>query len=269
MKKIAGLWLLICFFSLGHAQIADIIPSSISIANTGVARRDTWSVFGNPGCLRHEAGTFAAIQYENKYLLAELSGKAAHGAWCNRWVNIGAAFTHFGYKEYSDIMAGVCLARSFGRFTIGLQCNYYAAYFGDETGYRGTVFPQVGMTADITRSLTIGFHAFNPFVQKIKGDWIWKQVPALFSIGTEWRIIEALRWLVQVDKEVSSPLRVATGFEYQAIEQFGVKLGGYGSEYFVPCFGINLLFGGWRFDLNCELHPLLGLNTLGAIRYSF
>lgn len=250
------------------AQISDIIPSGTSIANTSVARTHQWDAFSNPASLAQEGLSFA-FQYENKYLLAELSGKTGQVSYCNRWVNVGVAFMHFGYKQYSDIMAGVCLSHNFNqRFIIGVQCNYYAAYFGDEAGYKGTVFPQIGINVYVCRGLNIGFHAFNPFLQNIKGDLVEKQIPALFSLGTSYHFLDQFTWTVQIDKEVRSPFRVATGLEYQIVKQFGVKLGGYANRSFTPCLGVNLCFGGFRFDLHCEWDPLLGVNTQGNIRYT-
>lgn len=251
-----------------YAQISDIIPSSTSIANTSVARTNRWNAFSNPAGLSQDGFSFS-LQYENKYMLSELSGKTAQASYCHPWINVGIAFSHFGYKQYSDILAGLCLSHNFNhRFSIGVQCNYYAAYFGDETGYKGTIFPQLGINIYVCKGLNIGFHAFNPFVQSIKGDLVEKQIPALFSIGSSYHFMEKFTWDVQIDKEVRSPFRVATGLEYQIVKQFGVKIGGYANRSFTPCLGINLCFGGFGFDLNCEWDPLLGVNTMGNIHYT-
>ena len=256
----------LCFSTF--AQVSDIIPSGTSIANTSVARTHQWDAFSNPASLAQEGVSFS-LQYENKYLLSELSGKSAQVSYCNRWVNVGVAFMHFGYKQYSDIMAGVCLSHNFNhRFVIGLQCNYYAAYFGAEAGYKGTVFPQIGINVSVCKGLNVGFHAFNPFLQNIRGDFVEKKIPALFSIGTSYYFLDKFTWTVQIDKEVRSPFRVATGLEYQIVKQFGVKLGGYANRSFTPCLGVNLIFGDFQFDLHCEWDPLLGVNTLGNVRYT-
>lgn len=262
-------FLVVCTYIVSYAQISDIIPSGTTIANTPVARVDRWNAFSNPASLAQE-GFAVGIQYENKYLLAELSGKSVQASYCNPWINVGIAFMHFGYKQYSDIMAGVCLSHNFNdRFSIGVQCNYYAAYFGDETGYKGTVFPQIGINIFVCKGLNIGFQAFNPFLQNIKGELVEKKVPAVFSIGTSYAFLEKFTWDVQIDKEVRSPFRVATGLEYQIVEQFGVKIGGYANRSFTPCLGVKLCFRGVRFDLHCEWDPVLGVNTLGNISYAF
>jgi hypothetical protein len=53
------------------------------------------------------------------------------------------------------------------------------------------------------------------------------------------------------------------------LEKMTIKLGAYGSDYLVPCLGFGFDAGRLNVNLNCELHPLLGLNTLAAIKYRF
>lgn len=252
-----------------NAQVPDILPAGTSIANTQTARTDIWCAFGNPaGMIQSDRFQFA-FQYENKYLLAELSTATAQAAYCNPYLNVGICYSYFGYSKYNEMLAGISLAHDFGgKFSLGIQGNYYAAYCGDDIGYRGTFLPQIGMTAHLGKNFTLGFHTFNPFQQKLKGELAEKRLPSLFCLGSDYRFAKDFRWLVQIDREVSSSFRFATGFEWQAIEQLCIKLGGYGYQYFVGCLGFELKFGDFRFDINCELHPLLGLNMLGKVGYA-
>ena len=252
------------------AQLTEIIPSSISIANTSVARTDIWSGFGNPASLIQPEGIQAAMQFENKSLLPELSTKLLQAAYNHKLLNVGVAFSHFGYSKYNEMLVGVAVARNFGdKFSLGLQGNLYTSYFSDKIKYQSTFIPQMGMTAHLTPDFTLGFHAFNPFQQNLKTDYVEKRLPSIFSIGTNYYFTDAICWLTQIDKEVSSTFRVATGFEWQLIDAFCVKIGGYGSEYFVGCFGAGIQFANLTFDVNCELHPILGLNLIGNLSYDF
>lgn len=250
------------------AQVTDIIPAGTPIANTTVARTDVWSCFSNPATLIQPETWQAAMQFENKYLIPELSTKLVQAAYTNNIMNIGIGFSHFGYSKYNEMLAGITLSRNFGgKFSIGVQGNLYASYFSDEAGYQYAFIPQVGMTAHLATNFTLGFHAFNPFQQNLRTDHVEKRLPSLFSLGTDLRFAEDFCWTTQIDKEVSSSFRFATGFEWDMVEQFTLKIGGYGSEYFVGCLGVGLHFGGFGFDLNSELHPVLGVNLLGNLSY--
>jgi hypothetical protein len=59
------------------------------------------------------------------------------------------------------------------------------------------------------------------------------------------------------------------GFEYSMLQNVNLKVGAYSSDYLVPCLGVGFKTGHFLLDLNCELHPILGLNTLAAIKYRF
>ncbi len=268
MKRILSLLFLFLIIVSVYSQITDIIPTSRSIANTSVARIDIWSAFGNPAALVQTNKLQAAIQFENKSLLPELSTKLIQVAHSNKWVNVGLAFSHFGYSKYNEMLVGLVLARSFGdKFSIGLQGDFYTSYFSDKIKYQSTFIPQVGVVARFTPTFTMGFHAFNPFQQNLKTDYVEKRLPSIFSLGTQLYFFPKVSWLTQIDKEVSSSFRFATGFEWQMVDEVCLKVGGYGSQYFVGCFGLGTSFVGFRFDLNCELHPVLGVNLLGNISY--
>lgn len=268
MKKAYLLLLVFTCISSVKAQVSDILPSGTSIANTQVARTDVWSGFGNPAALIQEEKLQAAVQFENKYMIVELSTKMVQVGYTNKIVNVGLSFSHFGYSLYNEMLVGLSVARDFGgKFSLGVQGNFYASYFSAEAGYQCTFVPQIGMAANLAPNFTLGFNTFNPFQQKLKTDYVEKRLPSLFSVGTDYRFTKNFRWLTQIDKEVSSKFRFATGFEWDAIEQLTVKLGGYGSEYFVGCLGVGLHLGSFGFDINCELHPLLGVNMLGNLNW--
>ncbi len=268
MRRILCFILFISFVFSANAQMAEILPSSVSIAHTSVARTDLWSGFSNPATLIQPCRLQAALQFENKALIPELSTKLLQVAYMNKWVNVGLAFSHFGYSKYNEMLIGVVFARNFGnRFSLGIQGNFYTSYFSDETKYQSTFLPQVGLTFRATDRLVLGFQSFNPFQQKLKTDYVEKPIPSLFSLGTSYDIIPTLSWYVQIDKEVSSSFRVATGVEWQMVDLVRVKIGGYGSEYFVGCFGAGFDFYGFRLGINCEIHPILGVNTLVNIHY--
>ena len=166
--------------------------------------------------------------------------------------------------------AGVGFARNFSeKFALGVQFDYYTAYFTASNSYRGALFPQVGLSVRFTPVLSVGFSMFNPFQTNIQTEFVTKRLPSVFSLGSEYFFSPELVWRTQIDKEVSSNYRFATGFEYQMMQPFTVKLGVYGSDYLVSCLGLGFKTGAFRFDLNCDIHPLLGICPLAAVKYSF
>lgn len=273
MRKI---YLSLCVFlvlpALVAGQIAPVVPTSTSIANTSVAVQNEWNAFQNTSALAHIEKAEVAFQYENRFMLKELSTRSIQAGLHTSFANVGISYSYHGYSEYNEMIGGIGLARNFNDvFSMGVQFNYYAAYFSaaEESRYRGALLTQFGVSSKIFPKLTVGFHTFNPFQTNIKTENTVKRLPSIFSIGTNYAFADNIIWLTQIDKEVSSNFRFATGFEYTMIKQLTVKLGAYGQDYLVPALGFGLHFGDFHFNLNGELHPQLGLNTLANLKYSF
>ena len=271
MKHFVLLVLLcLCIFSRLFSQISNILPVSSSIANTSVSDNHNWNGFSNPAILGYLEKPELGFQIENRFLIKELSTKSAHFAYSNSLLNSSISFSHFGYSKYQEMIIGIGFARSFAqKFAIGIQGNYYTTYYSASNSYHGVFFPQIGLSVNLSKSFGIGFSASNPFQSVLVTEYVSKRIPSIFSLGSSYSFCPELEWRMQMDKEVSSNYRFATGFDYRMLEKATLKLGMYGSDYLVPCLGVGLKLGVFNFDLNCELHPLLGLTTFGALKYHF
>lgn len=253
------------------AQSPDFLPSAVSIAGVSSPVTSRWSAFGNPASMIQTTPWQFAVQYENRYMLRQFNNVTAQAAYCNKYVNVGLCVTRFGYKHYGEIVVGLAFAHNFAdKFSLGLQANYYAAYMGAEEGYRGTVLPQIGFTVAAGKHVTIGFQTFNPFMQHVKArSGAKKQLPSIYTLGVDYRFYRGFSWLTELQKNLRGDWRVATGVEWQAIEMLRVKLGMHADRYFVGCLGVGMTFKGFGFDINAELHPILGVCLQGNIHYAF
>ena len=270
MKKLFLLVVIISFSVFCFSQISNILPTSSSIAQTSVSDTRNWSAFNNPSMLGYVEKPEIGLQFENRYLIPELSTKSVQIGLPSNLLNAGLSFSHFGYSRYHEMILGLGFARNFSdKFAMGLQFNYYTAFFSASNSYRGALLPQVGLSVKFSPTFNIGFNTFNPFQTNIQTEFVIKRIPSVFSLGSEYFFSQELVWRTQIDKEVSSNYRFATGFEYQMLQSFKVKLGAYASDYLISCLGLGFKTGPFFIDLNCDLHPLLGLNTLAAVKYRF
>lgn len=268
MKKALLLFLFIYFAADAFSQVAPVISSSPSIAQTSVADSRSWVGFHNPAALGNMEKTSFGFLFENRYFISELSNKTAQAGIVTEKVNVGLSLSHFGYSLYHEILAGLAFARNFDdKFSIGVQFNYYTAYFSADNQYRGALLGQVGISVRLSSNFNLGFNTFNPFQTNIKTEYVEKRLPSVYSIGSEYFFASDFVWRTQIDKEISSNYRFATGFEYTMLDIVTAKIGAYGFEYLVPSLGIGIHLSSFYFDLNCDLHPLLGVTTFGMIRY--
>ena len=262
--------LLFLFFSFGlNAQKTTVIPSSFVGGNASVAYRNDWLPFHNPAALAGAEKIGFQLLYENKYITKELANKALNIWFPTKYLNIGASFSHFGYSEYNEMIAAVTFARQFGKFRLGIEVDYYTLFLSQTERYKGTITAQVGAQISITDDFSVAFNAFNPTFSKVKTELVEKRLPVVFSIGSLYRMKDVVDWLVQFDKEVSSPLRWATGFEYAPVKEFTIRIGAYGHKNFIPTFGAGIKFGGFKFDVNADYNSVLGFSLLGCLGYSF
>ena len=270
MKKFQFICLFIIVSNVLCSQISVLIPSSPAISQTSVSDLNYWTCFQNPSAIGNLEHSEIGIQYESKYLLSQLSSKSFQLGLKNEFVNTGISFSHFGYSLYQEMMVGVGFGRNFAeKFSLGVQFDYYTAFFNASNSYRGVFFPQVGLQVRFTPNLILGFQTFNPFQTNILTEFVTKRLPSVFSLGTDYKFTPDLLWRTQIDKEVSSNYRFATGFEYNVFSEMNLKLGAYHLDYLVPCLGLGFKTGAFWFDLNCEIHPFLGLTTQAAIKYRF
>lgn len=268
MKTILSLFICVVCFQFLYSQIATIIPSSGSIAQTSVADTRNWSAFNNPAILGYLEKPELGLEFENRYLLSELSTKSIQLALPSNLMNVGVSFSYFGYSLYHEMLCGLGFARNFSdKFAMGVQFNYYTAFYSATNSYNGALLPQIGLSIKLTSNFSLGFNTFNPFQTNIATQYSIKRIPSIFSAGTELLFSENLVWRSQIDKEISSSYSFKTGFDYQMLQNISIKLGAYGSDYLVPCLGFGFRSGSLQLDLNCEMHPLLGLNSIATIKY--
>ena len=268
MKKLTIFFFLCSEIVFAVAQVAPIVPTTTAVANASVADSRHWSAFSNPSGIAFTSAMNFGFQYENRYFLSELSTKSIDFVLPSRLISTGISASYSGYSLYNEIMLGIGFSRNFSdKFSLGVQLDYFAAYFAASDKYYGAFFPQIGLNASLTPDFHLGFSTFNPFQSMIKAVDTSKRIPSVFSLGLEYFLSTDLNFKVQIDKEISSSFRTALGVEYSILNFLTVKAGAFHTDYLVPCFGFSTDFASFSFNLNTELHPLLGLVSMASVRY--
>lgn len=268
MRKHYLMWIFVVSTITVLCQTTELTPSTYSAANASVADNKYYSAFKNPASLATQQGIGAGIQYENKFIINELSKKSIYTFSSTRLLNIGVAATYSGYQLYNEILTGVVLAKNFDNvFQLGVQYNYYSVYSAEDNKRHAAFFPQIGLIVKVAPAFHVGFSTFNPGQQTIQFKYIQKRIPSVFSLGFDWKISDNLNFLFQTDKNISGNYRIAGGFEYQIKDFLIFRTGAYHTKYLTPTLGCGLKFGTFDFYINTELHPILGLTTNAAIQY--
>jgi len=268
-KFLLSFLLLNIIISVVCAQQTTVIPASYTAGDASVAYSNAWLPFQNPAALGGAEKMGFLLLYENKYITKELSNKVVNAWLPTKYINIGVSFSHLGYSEYNEMLAALTFARKFGKFKLGVELDYYTLFLSQSKRYQGTLTAQVGMQVNLTEDFSLAFSAFNPVFSKVKSDLAEKRLPTVFSLGSLYKIRNTVDWYVQFDKEVSSPFRWATGFEYSPVKELIIRLGAYGYNSFVPTLGVGLRFDKFKFDISSAYSSTLGFSFLGAVGYGF
>ena len=269
MKKLIQILVILLISTNISAQLSPSIPTSNTIANLNVADTRNWMAFSNPSNISYLKSSGFGFQYENRFLLNELSTKSVFANLPTNLVDMAFSASYFGYNQYNEILIGIGFARNFSeKFSLGVQFNYSATYFGPEIRYLGVLFPQLGLNLKLSPKFHLGFSTFNPFQQNINSDYSIKRLASVFSLGCEYFFADNFAFRSQIDKEISSNYKFGAGFDYTMLNFLTVKLGAYTHGYLVPCLGLTSNFGSFSFSYNADFHPLLGLVSIASVRYN-
>jgi hypothetical protein len=268
--KISLMWIIALYaVHYSYAQSVSVVPASYSAGGASIAKHGEWEAFHNPALLATLEKASLSGLYENRFGVKELATQAFAFSLPASFAHIGASVSHFGFSEYSEWLVGIGFARTFDKlFTLGLQFNYFSATLSNSIGQKGTVLAQIGLLSELTHGFYIGFNTFNPTRQKLKYQEVVKVIPSVFSLGISYRFSDDFQWLAQLDKEIQSDLIGRTGFEYRLLEFIRVRLGLWGAP-FTPSIGCGLKWDKLSIDVNFERHPVLGISSVGTLRYNF
>lgn len=113
MKKHFCLFFVLSFSSLIFSQISYIVPSSASIANTSVSNTHEWTGFQNPAMLGYGENSEIGLQYENRFLLSQISTSSFQALIATPVVNSDISLSYFGYSFYHEIIGAVGFGKIF------------------------------------------------------------------------------------------------------------------------------------------------------------
>ncbi len=256
------------YFICCSAFSNTIIIENNAKTNIGVAHPTYWSPFENAATLANVSTFEGSLLFQNRFNVKEISTKSVQTALHTSPVNIGIAFSSFGFSNYNENIASISFARKFSKkFMLGLSFDYYFIYFSKNEGYKGKLLPQIGLLSQLSEKLYIGFQAFNPTQAIIKTSYFDKEIPSIFSLATNYYFAKNLLGGIELDKEIRSDVRIAAGFEYQIVDMLLLKLGCSHYKNFIPNIGVGLKIGGFDLQTNFNIHATLGITSSIALTY--
>jgi hypothetical protein len=255
-----------CAVASGELRVSG--GRAAGLGYTSVTQSDEWSAFNNQAglawCKRFSAGVF----FENRYLLADLSGKALVITLPAGKGAIGVSFPQSGFSLYSEMNAGISYGMHLTKkFSAGVQLHYFRLHVAD--GYRdnNVLTCEIGLQFRASEHLWLGLHVVNPVPVKLSAQTN-DRLPALMQLGLSWRITEGLHVDAEVEKNLIHKPALKAGVEYRPVKSFFIRMGLLSNPTTLT-FGAGLEIGNLQIDLASSYHLVLGYSPQASVVYYF
>lgn len=266
---LTGLFFLLSLSGFSGADNHPVGGGPAGIANAWVSRSDIWSIHHNQAGLGFASNMQAAVYYENRFLLSELSVQNAAFVLPTKSGTFGLSYTGMGFNAYRENTAklgyGLKLA---DRISAGIGLGYTHVRIGaGDYGSRGALLAELGIQFRVSKNLTLGAHAFNLSRSRLS-EYNDERVPFIFRLGGHYTFSEKVLIALEVEKDISFPPTLRGGFEFHPIDLLYVRAG-LSSGPMQAAFGFGLELKNFRLDLATTFHRQLGLTPQASLIYSF
>jgi len=234
------------------------------LGNAVVGLVDFWAVRNNQAAMAEWKSISAGVYYENRFLMNELSVKAAALVIPSRLGSFGLSFSNFGFSLYNETIAGLGYARRFGRYlSVGVQLDYLRTHIGEGYGNRNLITFEVGLLAHPGRKMTIGVHVYSPYpVKMVRGGK--ETIPTTIRMGGVYQCSSKILITVEAEKELKEKARLKAGLEFHAAKPLSLQVGASSSPGMI-FFGVGLHLSRLDFHLASSYHPVLGYSPQASL----
>jgi uncharacterized protein YneR len=242
---------------------------SASLSNTSVTLTDLWSAQNNQAGLSNINTITAGIYYDNRFLVNEMAMKAfAVAIPLHDKGTIAFITTYYGSKFYNEKKFGLAYSKQLSKtISAGIQLDYLNTFIADVYGSKGNVTAEAGIQAQITKSIKMGAHIFNPTRAKL-ANYNDERIPTIMKLGASYTFSDKILMCVETEKDVALKSIFKIGLEYHPIKQIYIR-GGLSNSNVVGSFGFGFEFDNIKFDIASSYHLILGYTPQLSLIYSF
>lgn len=254
----------------GFSQVYPQIGArSAGMGGTGLTLNDVYSVYNNPGAFGAMEKTAIGLNYENRFLLKELSTQAlAFGYHSENAGNFGVQFQQYGFSLYREMQGGITYGRElFDGFYGGFSINFHRIQLAENYGSRNTASGGLGIFYEATENLHFGVRVQNISRTELS-EFEDERLPTRFGVGATYIFSEKVFWTLEAEKPILHPINVKSGLEIHPHEILYLRLG-VNSYPFQSAFGFGLAFGNLQFDMSTLWHSTLGISPSAGLKYRF
>jgi hypothetical protein len=237
---------------------------SQALAGNTVMNEGVFALFGNSAGLAKAKSIQAIATVESPFLLEELQ----RGGFGFLLPLENSAFSlkasTFGLEDYRETQLSLGYSRLLSsNLSIGAELIYWNNRI-PEYGNRDLLTFAIGMQANLSPTVQVGAHLYNPIRADISDN---ETTYSTLQVGGSYRPSDRLSIMAEVYKDVDFPAQVRAGIDYEIDPRFAIRLG-VGTLSTLYSFGVGVqLFPGWFVDIAASRHEFLGFSPGFSLRY--
>lgn len=240
------------------------ITAGAAEAGTGyscVMKNGFWTVFHNQALLAYNSSVISGINYESRFNIRELGTRTAGVIIPAGRTSFGAIYSHFGYADFSRMMAGVACGMSFSdNLAAGVQIDYFDQHVPGEIDIEPALTFEGGIAMNTSENVRIGIHCFNPLPGSLRKRYL----PSAIRMGAGINLSRILFAGTELEISSGEKLKLKCGFEYEAAKSLWFR-SGFCTENTSFAFGLGYLVNLVQLDLGFVTHERLGVTTSASL----
>lgn len=254
-----------CNFILAQNNyLTSPCAQGMGMGNASVALTGIYAGMGNQAGLADLQGVGFALFGQRRFASAALNDVAANVAIPSKAGTFGLAIHHFGFEAFNQQKVGLAYARKLSKgISLGAQADYIGTRFQDNYYGNFSAFTfELGLQAQLSKKLLLGFHAFNPIGSKLVND---ERIPTIFRLGLMSRPNDKIALTAELAKDLNNPLSVRGGMEYMPVPVMAIRLGAC-SQPFMMTVGAGVKLKQIHLDFAASYHQYLGFTPGFSMR---
>jgi hypothetical protein len=263
--------LFIFCFAIGRLWSQDYIQTGTrqaAIAHAGITLVDANSYFYNPGSLAEIEKLSIALNYQNRYLLPELSHQSLAAAIPFKKGVLSSGLYHGGNKLLSNTRLGLGYALALTeKFNLGVQMNYHQIRLPSYYGSSNKMTGELGLLYKLNPNWIFGtsiFHVNPVQLTAYPND----RLQPLLGLGIQYAPSKAVKIVADINKRINAPLSCILGLEYEPLKQFVFRFGA-GTAPTNLAFGFGYVRKNLSLHLASQYQAHLGFSPSFGLQYSF
>jgi hypothetical protein len=251
---LVSFFLLVAGLRAGEPLYMSHGAASMGMAFAVTATPGHWNCFNNQALLTSASSTSFSVALENRFMLPGLSSKAVSAVMAVSPAPLGIVATHYGNGDWYRLFTGVGSAVKISDgIALGMQVDCITEHGAGEYRDITHVTFETGMTYDLSPSLSLGVHLFNPLTP-LNG------LSSSIEAALHWRQSDDFMLAIGSSKVTDEPLSVQCGLSWGILDRVVLR-SGYMSSPSAFAFGIGFRAGSLEADAAFLMNGITGITS--------